>query len=199
MRLISVSTPIVTDSSYTRLVRLFGSGLAVLALGACASMSEKDCLTADWADQGYRDGRDGYPLSRVEDHREACAKVGVLPDVLRYRAGREEGLREYCTPANAIREGRLGRSYRNACPARIESMFLSYHAQGYRAYEAQQRVDSLDRELQRTQRALDKAKHEGQRRRLRAELRELDRDLSRARSELRDEERRLSAVSAASW
>jgi len=178
------------------LVRLFGLGLIALALGACASMSEKDCLSADWGEQGYRDGRDGHPPSRIADHGEACAKVGVTPDVLRYRAGRDEGVREYCTPANAVSEGRRGRNYRNACPARLESMFLHYRAQGYRAYQAQQRVDSLGRDLQRAQRALDKEKDEERRRRLRTELRQLDRSLSRARSDLRDEERRLRLLDA---
>jgi len=160
-------------------------------MAGCASMSEKECLSANWADQGYRDGRAGQPLARLEEHREACAKVGVIPDVKQYHAGRDRGVLEYCTPASAVREGRLGRSYRNACPMRLEGVFLEYHDLGYRAYQAEQRVESLDREMQRTQRSLDKEKSERKRRELRNELRDLDRRLYRARMELRDEERRL--------
>lgn len=169
---------------------LLGIGAAVV-LGGCASMSEKDCLTANWSDQAYRDGRQGYPLSRIEDHREACSKVGVVPDVALYRRGHGQGVLEYCTPPNAVAEGRSGRSYRNACPAALEGEFLAYYELGRRAFHAQQRVDDLYRESQRVQRTLDKEKNESKRRRLRNELRDLDRDLRNARDTLHYEEQRL--------
>lgn len=164
---------------------------AALILSGCASMSEKDCLTASWMDQGHRDGRQGFPLSRVEDHREACSKVGVVPDVTLYRRGHGQGILEYCTPHNAVAEGRSGRSYRNACPAALEGEFLAYYELGRRAYQAQQRLDNLNRESQRVQRTLEKEKSESQRRRLRDQLRDLDRDLRNARDDLHYEERRL--------
>lgn len=170
--------------------KLWMAGAIVLMAG-CASLSEKECLTVDWADQGYRDGRAGQPPSRIEDHRDACAKMGIIPDTERYRVGRDDGVLEYCSPANAVHEGRLGRSYRNACPVQLEGTFLAYHRLGYRAYEAEQRLESLDRQMQRTQRDLEKEKNESKRRELRNELRDLDRRLHRARSDLRDDEMRL--------
>lgn len=166
-------------------------GLLVL-LGGCASMSEKDCLHANWTDQGYRDGRQGYPLTRVEDHREACAKVGVIPDLARYRSGHARGVLEYCTPGTAVAEGRSGRPYRNACPASLEGEFLDYHQMGMRVYHAQQRVDTLNRESGQLQRTLDKEKNETKRRRLRNDLKDLDRRLRDARDALHYEERRLT-------
>src|SRR5690554_6332159 len=95
----------------------------VLGLGGCASMSEKECLTVNWEEQGFRDGRAGHPRARVEDHRDACSKVGVIPDLVRYQKGREQGVLEYCTPQNALAEGRVGRHYRNACPVSLERDF----------------------------------------------------------------------------
>ena len=171
--------------------RVLLSLATVLVLSGCASMSEKDCLTANWVDQGYRDGRQGYPLSRVEDHREACSKVGVVPEVALYRRGHGQGVLEYCTPRNAVSEGRDGRPYRNACPAALEGEFLAYHELGMRAYQAQQRLDSLNRESQRLQRTLNKEKSESKRKRLRSQLRDLDRNLRDARDDLHFEERRL--------
>lgn len=191
MKRISTSVHTVIDAAGGTLVRVLFVSAVALILTACASMSEKECLSANWKDQGYRDGRAGQPLIRLEDHREACAKVGVTPDVEQYRAGRDVGVLEYCAPANAVREGRLGRSYRNACPMNLERSFLAYYERGYRAYEAQQRVETLNREMQRIQRVLEKEKNESRRRELRRELRHLDNRLLRARNELHDEETRL--------
>jgi len=185
--------PITSHITRARLARLLGIGAIALLMSGCASMSEKECLTVNWTDQGYRDGRSGHPPARLEEHREACAKVGVVPDVVQYRAGRDEGVLEYCSPANAVREGRLGRGYRNACPMQLEAGFLAHHKLGYRAYQAEQRVESLNRQMQQTQRSLDKEKNDSKRRELRGKLRDLDRRLARARSELRDEERHLSS------
>ncbi len=168
------------------------AGVSLVALlSACASMSEKECLTANWTDQGYRDGRDGYPLSRLQDHREACSAVRVVPDSQQYQAGREVGIREYCSPANAVREGRLGRSYRNSCPMELDRSFRHYHELGYQVYSVEQRLDSLNNEMRRKQRELEKEKDDAKRNALRRELRRLDDRLAQARRDLDHEERRL--------
>lgn len=174
-----------------RLARAVCAGAVLLAATGCASLSEKECLTVNWTDQGYRDGRNGYPLTRMEDHREACAQVGVAVDDRQYRAGRDQGVLEYCTPENGMSEGRLGRSYRNACPARLEGAFLAHHEMGMRVYRAGQKVDSLGRQSRQLQKKLEKEKNDKERGKLRRELRELDRQLVRARNDLRREERRL--------
>src|SRR5690606_728480 len=166
-------------------------GASALLLSACASMSEKECLSANWLDQGYRDGVAGRTASLLEDHREACAKVGVTPDAQQYHAGRNQGLLEYCTPANAVNEGRQGRSYRNVCPMHLERQFLANHQRGYRAYEAQQNVDRLYRDLQRAERDLNKEKDKNKRHELRQKIRHLDNRLSRARNDLHYLERQL--------
>ncbi|WP_322995089.1 DUF2799 domain-containing protein [Castellaniella sp.] len=168
----------------------FGLGmLTILILSGCASMSEQECLTADWYDQGYRDGRRGYPVARVIDHQKACADVGVRPDIERYRAGNSQGVLEYCTPDNAFTVGRAGQSYRNACPAHLEGKFLPAYHQGKRIYEAQRQVDNLNSESSRLQRKLEKEKKPEVQRRLRNELRDLDRRLRYARDTLADLDR----------
>ena len=168
-----------------------GTVLFLSVLSGCASMSEKECLTANWLDQGYRDGRNGQPLSRLEDHREACQKVGVIPDRNRYFKGRDSGILEYCTPENALYEGRQGRSYRHSCPAHLERNFLIYYQDGKRIYEAEQRVDELNRQSMQLQNSLKKEKDDTKRNHLRRELRNMDQELRRARDELRYQERRI--------
>lgn len=177
-----------------RPLRVLGLSLGVMALFAlsgCATMSEGECLTANWFDRGYKDGLHGYPASRVVDHREACSGVGIAPDITQYRKGYDQGIVQYCTPANAVAEGRAGRSYGHVCPARLEGQFLVYYRQGRIVYDVQQRVDRLNRESRQLQRELDNVKEKDARRRLRNELRDLDRRLSRARDELAEFDRRL--------
>ncbi len=159
-------------------------------MAGCASMSEEECLTADWHARGLMDGRNGEPLRYLEEHREACAKVGVVPDALSYQQGHAIGIREYCTPENGARIGRNGRSYRNSCPADLEGPFLDRYRAGYRVYEAEQRVRNIDNDIQRKERELDKEKNEDKRRRLRREIRDLDDRLRRARHDLYEAERR---------
>ncbi|KAA0891003.1 DUF2799 domain-containing protein [Pusillimonas sp. ANT_WB101] len=165
----------------SRLLLIFA---ILFSMAGCASMSEKDCLTANWQDQGYRDGRDGLPLSRIEDHREACGKVGIVPDARQYQTGRAIGIREYCTPDRALEEGRQGRPYRNACPANLERQFLQFHQAGKRIYDAEQYVDSLNSQSRQLQQQLDKEKSTSKRKQLRNELRDLDRRLQRARDDV---------------
>ncbi len=164
--------------------------VAGLMLTACASMSEQECLVVDWNDKGMRDGRDGQPISYVEEHREACAKVGVQPDLAQYKAGHAIGIKEYCTPENGLREGRLGHWYKRSCPAALEGRFMDAYQNGQRVYSAQQRVNQLDMELSNLQRKLDQARDDDARKRARDDLSEMDRRLRRARDDLYDAERR---------
>jgi orotidine-5'-phosphate decarboxylase len=176
---------------WMKLLRPAAAFTTVVLLAGCASMSEQECLTVDWHDQGYRDGRNGQPLSRVEAHREACAKVGVVPDLAEYRNGRATGILEYCTPGNAVQEGRRGASYRNACPPELEGRFLDHYRAGRRVYDAEQRVNSLDSRARDLQRRLEKEKDDDKRKRLRQELRDLDWSLRNARNDVYQAERRL--------
>lgn len=153
-------------------------------LAACASMSEKECLSADWFEQGHLDGRNGQPPTRIIEHRKACAKVAVMPDGELYRQGWEHGIIEYCTPANGLAEGRAGRTYRNVCPAELEGEFLFSHQRGMELYEAERRVSDLQRQIDQLQRKLDKEKDSSKRRNLRRDMTYLEGQLNEANRRL---------------
>lgn len=172
-------------------IRMTGFAAAAVFVSGCASMSEQECLSANWLDQGFRDGRNGQPLRRFEEHRQACAKVGVRPDQRLYLQGREQGIVHYCTPENAFEEGRLGRQYRNACPAHLEHGFLLAYEQGKLVYDAEQRIEKLNRESRQLEQRLKTEKDKDNRQSTRQELRDVDRQLQRAREDLRYLERRL--------
>jgi hypothetical protein len=127
-----------------------------LALGGCASMSKDECMTVDWRTVGYEDGAAGYSGNRIAQHRKACAKHGVTPDLAAYQAGRDDGLREFCVPQNGFRVGAHGNSYDGICPRDVEPAFLGAYETGRELYARKSRVantagriDSLHSEIDR--------------------------------------------------
>ncbi|MDR4126382.1 DUF2799 domain-containing protein [Yanghanlia caeni] len=165
--------------------------VSVALLTGCASMSEEECLTADWYERGVLDGRRGEPGNYVHEHHEACAKVGVTPDNEAWQRGRSVGIRYFCTPENGERVGLEGRAYRHTCPPELEAPFLQRYRPAYRVYEAEQRVRNLSNDINNKERQLDREKDEDKRRRIRRELRDLDDRLRRARHDLYHAERQL--------
>lgn len=164
--------------------RLAVAAAIVLGLSGCASMSPEECLVANWDEQGYKDGRAGFAPTRITEHRKACAEVGVAPDAQRYRWGWDQGVREYCTPVNAVAQGRAGSPYRNVCPQPLEAEFVYWHQRGTDVYQAQRRLDDLDRQASQLRRQIDKESKASERRRLQAELRRTESELRAARREL---------------
>lgn len=105
--------------------------LMLLALSAgCATLNEKECRTVDWRELGRADGANGYESTRLGDHGEACSRYGIPPDTEAYRAGREEGLRQYCTPENALQQGMKGAPYRQVCAGEAGQKFAVIYARG---------------------------------------------------------------------
>ena len=130
---------------------------ATLALGfsGCASMSGDECLTSDWQMIGFEDGSRGYGSERLGEHRKACAKHGVTPDLTAYRQGREEGLRDFCQPARAYNLGSRGGRYNGVCPAESESDFLDAYRAGYHLYELRAAVNSANAQINSKEHELD--------------------------------------------
>jgi hypothetical protein len=131
------------------------AGGAALALGSCATMSAEQCMAGDWSGQGYSDGQSGLTMSRLDEHAEACAKHGVLPDADAYASGRRQGLVHYCTPHKGFEVGRTGSGYAGVCPSELEADFMPAYRDGQIVYEveaalasARGRVDSLGARLE---------------------------------------------------
>lgn len=116
-----------------------------LVLGACTGTMNKDeCRTVDWRTVGYEDGVAGRPGDRIGQHRKACAAAGVTPDLDAYRAGRDDGLREYCQPHNGYRAGSNGAAYYDTCPADLEPAFVAAYESGRELYVRERRVADAD-------------------------------------------------------
>ena len=114
-------------------VQIIGVCAALVVLTAvqgCATLSETDCLTTDWAVLGEVDGQRGRPLSELNRYRRQCAVYGVIPDTQVYIEARERGLAHYCTLENGYREGRSGVPDKLVCPLALAPDFQRGHRLG---------------------------------------------------------------------
>ncbi len=171
------------------------SWLSALALGAalllpgCASLSKDECRHGDWYQIGLRDGAAGLPARRIVKHRDACAEYRVEPDDKKYRAGREEGLREYCQLRNAFKTGLDGHKYEGVCPPAIDTTYRRYNFVAFEVYRLRKEIETIEDRIYDKERLLDEKKERkltaDERDRLRDEIRELDRRRDRLRDDLR--------------
>lgn len=171
----------VQHSSCFHLVWL---ALIAVALAGCETMSKQECLSADWFQVGYLDGRDGKPRSHIEYIAESCAKTNIIPDRERYFYGRDKGLREYCTPENGFYLGNNGKSYSRVCPPETANGFEAAYNEGHRIYEARQQLGKLEANRHKLEDHLSKAATYEEKKHIRDELEDLDKRLRFARDTL---------------
>ena len=115
---------------------------ALVLLQGCATLDKDECLLADWRLIGYQDGVAGKSATVVGEYREDCAKHAVVPDLDAYRAGREEGLQQYCTVDNGYRLGNTGRGFAAVCPAALAAGFRDAYDAGRELYLARSAVNN---------------------------------------------------------
>ena len=120
-------------------------------------MSKDECRTVDWRTVGYEDGVAGYSADRIAQHRKACAKHEVAPDLEQYLNGREAGLREYCQPANGFRVGAAGASYGGQCPGDLDGEFLSAYERGRHLHHLEARLQQCTHQIESKRRELNRA------------------------------------------
>lgn len=118
---------------------------AALALGSCATLSEEECRAGDWRGIGIEDGQRGRAADFIDRHREACAKVGVTPDIAAWAAGRQLGLQSYCTPENAYDIGRNGRILNTVCPLTSLATLQAANRKGLTYHRIGQDIADLER------------------------------------------------------
>lgn len=179
-----------------RLLR--GMTLALPLVGAgCATLSENECLVADWRALGYTDGSNGATPQRFDRYRRDCAEFGVVPDLDAWRAGREEGLELFCRPDRAYQLGRSGSALPPVCPEARLGVLADAWAQGQRWQAVNRVVSELEDAIEGVQRTLEAEQDPGEdatreerdaarirRRALYNELDRLEEELEAARFEL---------------
>jgi hypothetical protein len=132
-----------------------GAILAVLALiQGCASLDKDECKLADWRLIGYQDGVAGKSAAAVGEYRKDCAKHAVVPDLDAYRAGREEGLQQYCKADNGYRLGNAGRGLAAVCPTALQDDFREAYNTGRKLYLARSAVNKTHTRINNRKQAL---------------------------------------------
>jgi len=124
----------------------------VILLSGCASLDRDECVNADWYAIGLEDGARGRAVERLGDHRRACAKHNIAPNAERYLAGRNDGLKTFCTYERGYAEGSAGRAYGAGCPQ--PSNFLAGYQRGRELYDLNRHRAELDKEIARIKTAL---------------------------------------------
>ena len=134
---------------------LFTLSASVLLISGCATMGKDECLTVDWRSIGYEDGARGYSAERIGEHRKACAKHSVTPDLQAYQAGRAAGLQEFCQPHKGFQLGSRGGNYAGVCPAELEPDFVEAYRVGRVLYGMESSVRSAASQISAKERRLD--------------------------------------------
>ena len=138
----------ISFQTYPRIAGLF----CVVVLGltqGCATMTEAECVMADWHIVGDNDGAAGEPSSRLADHQKACAKHGITPNRAEYEKGRQRGLQFYCTRDNGYVVGRRGSVYHGVCTGAMRHQFESGYLIGQDIYVAETKVERIRSETDR--------------------------------------------------
>lgn len=135
-------------------MRILALLAASLLLGACASLDKAQCVNANWYAIGMEDGARGRTLDRLGEHRRACAEHNVQPDAERYAAGRNEGLKSFCTYDQGFRVGRAGNAYAGVCPEPAARDFLAGYQHGRELHGLQKRLDEVNADIKKTKASL---------------------------------------------
>jgi hypothetical protein len=137
---------------------MFISGALLTA--SCATLNKDECQTANWEVIGYEDGTRGYNADRIGQHREACSKHGVAPDLAAYAAGRDKGLRVYCTPQNGYRIGQKTTVYRDVCPEDLRADFRKAFEYGGQILAHQREISRYQTDIRKYQDTLQEIEQE---------------------------------------
>jgi hypothetical protein len=121
--------------------------VSLLGLSGCATMSAEECATGDWHMIGFEDGSMGYTVDRLGQHRKACAKYGVVPDLVTYQEGRRDGLRQFCEPSRGFNLGASGGQYNGVCPGDMEPDFVDAFNTGQKLYNLQSQVNNANYQI----------------------------------------------------
>ncbi|MGI9389848.1 MAG: DUF2799 domain-containing protein [Boseongicola sp.] len=120
---------------------------AFLGLAGCATLNEDACREGDWSKIGFRDGSNGRSPDFLDQHVKACSSYGVSVNQSKWEAGRQEGLKTYCTSFNAYREGSYGRRLKSVCPLEVQDLLERSNDRGMQWYYITREIADLEREI----------------------------------------------------
>lgn len=106
---------------------IIGAAGAIILTG-CASgpnISPEQCAAADWFSVGVEHGKVGANITEINPAIQACSEAGTPVDIDRYKEGRSEGLKTYCTPLNVLEATAQGIGDPGSCEPMTEALRAS--------------------------------------------------------------------------
>ncbi len=165
--------------------------LSIVVISGCASLSQSQCQSGDWYGIGLTDGSVGAPLSTLEQHRNSCGEYAIRIDGEAWRAGRDEGLKQYCRPSNGYQLGRYGNSFNNVCPNNLSDEFNRAFSYGNKIHLLGLTIADMERKKIEVEEAiLDESLSREDRRHHLEDLKQLEVDIERSFAEIDAMERR---------
>ncbi|RDX38205.1 DUF2799 domain-containing protein [Kangiella sp. HD9-110m-PIT-SAG07] len=157
-------------------------------MSGCATLSETECISGNWEQIGYQDGKSGRDKDYILNHESSCIEYGVELDRLAYEQGRQDGLQRYCTSSNGYNRGVRGNHPNLSCH---EQQFPQYYDGLLQGLEV--RFDDIQHELSEAQKEHDilsevyrRVEDEEEKKRIDNELEDLDHDISSLERERND-------------
>lgn len=122
---------------------------STLILAACATTGGHtqqhtiDCQAPDWHALGNADGKNGRYPHEISRYNKRCPALALDMSVRsQWEAGRQEGLKNYCTKAHAYELGQRGYSMNQVCPEEGLLEIQQSHALGYQQYYQRQQLNT---------------------------------------------------------
>ncbi len=167
--------------------RLFLTTIALVSLmSGCATLSETECISGNWEQIGYQDGKSGRDKDYILNHESACLEYNVELDRLAYEQGRQDGLERYCTSSNGYNRGFRGSHPNLSCHSH---QFPQYYDGLYQGFVV--RFDDIQHELSEAHKEHDilsevyrRVEDDEEKQRIDNELDDLDQDISSLQREL---------------
>jgi len=168
---------------------LFFSALALTSLvSGCATLSETECISGNWEQIGYQDGKSGRDSDYILKHESACIEYGVEVDRLSYEKGRQEGLTRYCTSSNGYNRGVNGSQPNLSCNSEQFPQYYDGLYQGLivRFDDIQAELNEAYKEHDILSEVLRRIEDEEEKKRIDNELEDLDDEINSLINERKD-------------
>ncbi len=108
--------------------------VSLLALSGCASMTENDCLLADWQAIGYQLGAQGKDTAMFNNYQRDCAKYQVQADFNAFQRGHKLGVAAYCTYGQGMSLASAGEDINTLCSVGRYPEFYNGYREGLKHY-----------------------------------------------------------------
>ena len=128
-------------------MRLTVSLAALAVMASCASLSESECRRGAWYDVGLTDGARGQRASYIAEHSKACGEFGITPDAHEWQRGRDAGLNQYCTAANAYYVGTTGTRLSPVCREEDANALQLANLRGLNWHRIGREIDKTRQEI----------------------------------------------------